>query len=607
MDTMTGVKNLFERALQLHQAGQLNFAEQLYNDILRKQPNHEETIHLLGLIRFQESDYLKAIVLIERALEIDPYFAVAHYNLGRCYEQIAESEKAIQSYSKSLSLNSDDADCYLGLGNVQFELMRLESALGNFEKAIELNAKLAEAHSNRGNVLKELKRLDEALASYDRAIALKPGFAEAHSNRGNVLKELKRFEEALASHDKAISLKPDYAEAHSNRSNVLKELMRLDEALVSNDRAISLKPDHAEAHYNRGNVLKHLKRLDEALVSYDRAISLMPGYAEAHLNRGILFLLVGNFEKGFADYEYRKLKPKPVGARKFAQPLWLGGEALEGKTILIHHEQGLGDSIQFVRYIHLVSRLATRVLFEPPNQLMTLFKDAFQCDFIASNADNLPDFDFHCPLLSLPLALKTSQASIPAIVPYISPDANRVKKWQNKIGIEGFKIGICWQGSKAKIDAGRSFPLAHFESISKLAGIRLISIHKGEGEDQLKSLPDCMRVETLGDEFDSGDQAFLDTAAVMKICDLVITSDTAIAHLAGALALPTWVALKYVPDWRWLLDRHDSIWYPTMKLFRQKALNDWNGVFVEMESALKRHLSKECLENENVDRSGLLE
>ncbi|MEP7173048.1 MAG: tetratricopeptide repeat protein [Aestuariivirga sp.] len=273
---MSDIQSLFQRALPLHQAGHIEDAEKLYNEILQKQPDHEESTHLLGLVKFQQGDYLKAIALITRAVEIDPGFAAAHYNLGRCHEQIDENERAVESYYTSLSLRPDDADCYLGLGNARLKLLQLEEALGNFEKAIELNPKFAEAHNNRGKTLKELKRPDEALASYERAIALNPRFMEAHYNRGNTLRDLKRFEEAVVSYDKAIRLNPDHADAYGYRGNALRKLKRLEEALASYDKAIELKPDCAEGYGNRGNILTELNRLDEVVANYSKALELKP-------------------------------------------------------------------------------------------------------------------------------------------------------------------------------------------------------------------------------------------------------------------------------------------------------------------------------------------
>jgi tetratricopeptide (TPR) repeat protein len=434
-----------------------------------------------------------------------------------------------------------------------------------------------------------------ALELIGKAIEINPKNAAAYSNRGNALKELKRLDEALASYDRAIAIKPDYADAYSNRGIALQELKRLDEALASYDRAIAIKPDYAEAYYNRGNALKELKRLDEALASYDRAIAIKPDYAEAYWNKSLALLLTGLFSQGWELYEWRwKRDTFESPKRNFSQPLWLGAEDLAGKTILLHAEQGLGDTIQFCRYAKLVKALGARVILEVPKPLLCLLSGLEGVDESIVKGKGLPVFDYHSPLMSLPLAFKAALESIPNKIPYIQSNISNQNKWQERIGGAGFKVAICWQGStKGKVDVGRSFPASLFEGLAQIDGVRLISLQKNEGVEQLKSLPVGMSVETLPDDFDSGENAFLDSAAVMRCVDLVITSDTALTHLAGALGVKTWLPLKYVPDWRWMLDRSDSPWYPNHRLFRQKTSDDWISVFKEMETELKYLVSSE--------------
>jgi len=392
-----------------------------------------------------------------------------------------------------------------------------------------------------------------------------------------------------------IEIKPDYADAYNNRGVVLKELMRVDEALGSYDRAIEIKPDYAEAYYNRGNALKELKRLEEAIASYDRAIEIKPDYADAFWNKALSLLLNGDLIRGWEVYEWRwKVDSHTSLNRNFPQPLWLGFKDIAGKTILLHAEQGLGDTIQFCRYAKLVKSKGAKVVLEVPKALLGLLSGLEGVDEFVEKGKALPVFDYHCPLMSLPLAFKTALESIPNKIPYIQSNISNQNKWQERIGGAGFKVAICWQGStKGKVDVGRSFPVSLFERLAKIDGVRLISLQKNEGVEQLKSLPVGMSVETLPDDFDSGENAFLDSAAVMRCVDLVITSDTALTHLAGALGVKTWLPLKYVPDWRWMLDRSDSPWYPNHRLFRQKTSDDWIGVFKEMETELKYLVSSE--------------
>jgi tetratricopeptide (TPR) repeat protein len=478
-------------------------------------------------------------------------------------------------------------------GLIYAQSRNLVLALELLSKAINIKPDFAHALSNRGNVLKELKRFEEALTSYDSAISIKPDFADAYYNRGIALKELKRFEDAIASYDRAIEIMPDFAEAYSNRGNALTELKREEEAVANYKRAIEIMPDFAEAYYNLGNALKELMRMEDALACFDKSIEVKPDYAEAYWNKSLSLLLSGDFVRGWNLYEWRWKKEDTLeNKRNFLQPLWLGVEDIADKTILLHAEQGLGDTIQFCRYAKLVKERGARLLLEVPKALLGLLSGLEGVDQFVEKGKALPSFDYHCPLMSLPLAFNTAIESIPNKIPYIHSNLNNQIKWQELIGGAGFKVAVCWQGStKAKVDVGRSFPVSLFEGLAQIDGVRLISLQKNEGVEQLKNLPAGMIVEALPDDFDGGENAFLDSAAVMKCMDLVITSDTALTHLAGALGVKTWLPLKYVPDWRWMLNRSDSPWYPNHRLFRQKTSDDWISVFTEMEKELKSLVS----------------
>jgi Tfp pilus assembly protein PilF len=430
-------------------------------------------------------------------------------------------------------------------------------------------------------------RAREALESYDAVLRLNPEMADAHCNRGIVLQAmLGRPEEALTSFDRAIALNPRMAMAHHQRGNTLRDLGRLEESLENYDRALALKPDAAMAHNDRGNVLRNLHRWDEAILSYERAIELNPAFGRAAFSKAMCLLQTGNFTDGLPLYEWRKKKP---GARyrQFPRPVWSGAESLDGKKLFLIAEQGLGDTIQFSRYALLAREKGAKVILAVQDVLVRLMKGLGPEIGVVGMTSHPPEFDCHAALLSMPLAFGTNLSSCPASVPYLRAEPDRIEHWRTRLGRGGFKIGICWQGKElAKIGRGRSFSVRHFEGLAKLPGVRLISLQKGDGVEQLRGLPPEVNVETLGEDFDVSPDAFIDTAAVMEVLDLVITTDTAIAHLAGALGRPTWVALKNVPDWRWFLGRTDSPWYPTMRLFRQSARDDWAGVFAAMESQL---------------------
>jgi hypothetical protein len=495
-------------------------------------------------------------------------------------------EEAIALYAAFLEDHPEHFDALHLMGLATGQAGRVEEAEAFFRKAISIKSDFAQVYASYALLLHDHKRLDEARACYRKAIIINPDYAEAYCDGGVVLDELNEVQEAITSYSRATLLKPDYAMAFNNLGGAHKKINRLEEAITHYDDAISIDPQYALAYSNRGVALKGLKRIEDALSNQDKAMCLTPDYADAYWNKGLVKLLTGDFLAGWELYEWRKKTREPHGDRSFSKPLWLGKGSLSGKTILVHWEQGLGDSIQFCRYIACLNELAARVLFAPQKQLRGLMKNLdVACD-IVDEADPSLEFDCHIPLLSAPLAFGADESNLPRRRPYLFAEPDRLARWRDRIGGHGLRIGVCWQGSTGPVDAGRSFPLSQFLALSDMPGVRLISLHKGDGETQLHDLPGGLTVETMGADFDAGPDAFLDTAALIMCCDLVITSDTAVAHLAGALGVETWVALKQVPDWRWMLDRQDSPWYPKMRLFRQQRDGDWNGVFERMRLAL---------------------
>jgi len=524
----------------------------------------------------------------DRAIAVRADRAEFHVNRGATYGALRRFDDALRDYDRALALRPDFAEAHSNRGATLREMERLDEALAAYDRAIALAPGLAVAHSNRGIVLRQLDRLDESLASHDRAVALAPGNAEAHNNRGATLQELQRFDEALASCDRALALAPDLAAAYVNRGIILPQLDRLGESLADHDKALALAPHNTDAHSNRGAVLLEMRRFDDALASYDRALALRADSREAQSNKAQLLLLKGDLEGGWPLYEVRRLKPDFPAIGDPATPFWQGAGDLAGKSILVHWEQGFGDTIQFCRYLAPLRRRAARVVFAPQRALTGLMRGLGPDIEVVDPTAPLPRCDVRIPLLSLPRAFGTTLPTIPSEVPYLRAEDDRVGRWRQRLaGPPGLRIGIAWQGNRGPVDRGRSYPLAELAGLSHVPGVRLVSLQKGDGLDQLANLPDGMRVETPGDGFDAGRDAFVDSAAIMTLCDVVVTSDTAIAHLAGALGVRTWVALKAVPDWRWLLDRTDSPWYPTMQLFRQTSPGDWRSVFAGIEAELR--------------------
>ena len=481
-------------------------------------------------------------------------------------------------------------DCLHLLGIINTRLGLHAEAVQQIDLALQTKRSDADAYNNRGNALKELKRLDDAVASYERAIALRPSFAEAHVNLGNALLALDRFDDALASYDRGIALRP-YASAFLNRGIALLRLERFDEALASCERTIALEPNHAEAFNVRANMLLSLKRVDEALASYDKSIALNPGRAEAFYDRAHGRLLAGRYLEGWADHEWRwQSKGFPSTRPKIDAPPW-HGQNLSGRRILVFREQGYGDIIQFVRYLPLLRQCGAEVSFFLSPQLRRLLRPVTAGVDVITDLKDIGHIDFQCALMSLPYAFKTDLASAPAAIPYLTAEPELAARWKERIGPHGFKIGIAWEGNPKALEKTRFIPLREFIPLARVPGVRLISLQYKDGLDQLAQLPEDVKVELPDDDYNSGPDAFIDTAAVMANLDLIISCDTSIPHVAGGLGRPTWIAVNYVCDWRWLLDRDDSPWYPTVRLFRQSRRGDWKPVFASIEGELRALLS----------------
>jgi tetratricopeptide (TPR) repeat protein len=614
------VRALFAQGHALYQCGRFAEAEQVLLHLLNLQDDFD-ALHLVGVIAARTRRAQRAVSFISRAIEKNGKIAAAHRHLANALIDLDRSEDALANLDKAIALQPDFVEAYLGRGALLLKLERYEEAVAAYDRAIELQPGSARAHLGRAVALRALQQAAPAMASCDRAIALDPDRAEAHILRGAALRDLKRPGAALASFDRALALRADDAGAHnsraavlidmqrpgeallslnralalradyalalSNRGAALRELQRPWEALDSLDRAIALNPDLADAHCHRGTVLADLGRHQEALDSYDRAIALRPDFAVPYFNAGICALRIGRFDRGWALYERRMRPGGPVALRVWPQPLWSGSEDLSGKTLFTYSEQGLGDTIQFSRYAKLAEAQGARVILSVQDRLKSLFQGFSSSIKIIGASELPPGFDLHCPLLSLPAAFGTTFETIPVTGPYLFAEKSRVRRWHQRFGGGGFRIGICWQGNAANsLDVGRSIPLHMFHRLSKIAGVRLISLQVGPGSEQLQTVPADMQVELPGDDFDAGSDAFVDTAAVMELLDLVITSDTSIAHLAGALGRPTWVALKKVPDWRWFIERDDSPWYPQHRLFRQTVSGSWAEVFAAMHGEL---------------------
>jgi tetratricopeptide (TPR) repeat protein len=534
----------------------------------------------------------EAFASFDQAMALKPDYAELFGHRGNLLVQLGRIDEALANYDKAIARRAGSPAVYYNRGVALSKLNRFDEALESLDKSIALKPDYVAPHVKRGTVLLELRRYDDALASFDRAVALKPDDAETFYNRGVAFQELARPADAIASYDRAIALKMDFAVAFNNRGNALRDLQRFEEALIDYDHAIAASDDFTEAFYNRGVVLLELKRPHEALASYDRAIALKPDYAEALFSRALCKLAMG-LAAGWNDFEYRlQVKTYPSIDAATDAPLW-SGENLRDRSILVCVEQGLGsgDVIQFSRYLPLLAESGASVSFLVPDKLHGILRGLPGKIRLISAVARDERFDFRCALMSLPYRLGAALTNIPLSIPYLAVDPARAAQWQRRIGPHGFKIGISWQGALWHGGAaivGRSIPLIEFHPLSQIPGVRLISLQKNLGVEQIAQLPDGMIVETLGDGFDAGPHAFADTVAVAEHLDLIVTCDTSIAHVMGARGRPTWIALKYVPEWRWRLTGSQSPWYPTARLFRQQMRGDWSAVFREMAFELTR-------------------
>ncbi|MFO1084016.1 MAG: DUF6165 family protein [Reyranellaceae bacterium] len=565
-------------------------------DALEERLPREPSAAEIGALQraFEAKSYSDLEQLAMALTEAYPHSALGWKALGLARVATVRPQEALPALERSIALKADDPEVHVYLGGACRSLGLTARAEASYKQAIALRPGVADGHLGLGNLLLAQDRFDEAEGHFRQAIEAKPAAAEIHAGLGVTLRRLDRFDEAETCFRQAVSLDPDKASHHYNLGNFLRDADRPAEAEGPYRRALALDPANRFVMNNLAEVFTECGRFAEALDLLRTALADKPDYATARWNKSLLDLRLGNFAEGWRGYEWRwRYEGFPTPRRDLPQPLWLGAEPVAGKTVAVPWEQGLGDTIHFCRYLALLEERGARVLFAPQRPLRGLMKGLCGNVELVDLLDLLEDrvtFDYQVPLLSLPLAFATASDSIPNAVPYLRPESARVAHWRNRLGNHGFKVGICWQGNTGNLDRGRSFPVSSFAGIARLPGVRLINLHKGDGLAQLSSLPDDMRVETLGDGFDAGPDAFVDTAAVMALCDLVITSDTAVAHLAGALGVRTWVALKAVPDWRWQCDRTDSPWYPTVRLFRQKSRGQWQPVFGDIEAELRRLL-----------------
>jgi tetratricopeptide (TPR) repeat protein len=585
--------NLFNRGSVLQKLGRHKDALAAYEEAARRGPPDADTELNRGNVLQRLGRLEEALAAYDLASQYRNGYPQALYNKGIALQALSRQLEALAAYDAALALDPAHYEASCNRGNVLHELGRDEDALAACTYTLRIRPGFLPALTNRANILLRLGRAEQAVSSCDEVLRQTRAHPQCLGIRGAALQKCGRLEEALASLDEALSLDPGMPEAWVNKGNVLQELNRHPEAVPCYQEALRIRPHYAEALSGLGVALKELGQVDEALASFQAAVRIKPDYPDARNNRAGVYLLKGCLREGFADFESRwdrsNAPPKTLHSNL---PQW-DGQELAGRKILIWDEQGLGDLIQFSRYLLCLVEAGADVTFLCRKNMHQLLSSLPAPIRLIETAAPSEDFDFQCALMSLPRGFRTALNTIPAPIPYLRPDSARVAKWAERIGSRGFRIGIAWHGNKL-INLQRSIPLPCFAPLVAIPGVRLLSLMMDQAPVTVNSPGGRFAIECVGDDFDKGPGSFMDCAAVIANCDLVVTSDTSIAHLAGALGRPVFVALKNVPDWRWLLDREDSPWYPSMRLFRQPNNNDWESVFKKIAAAIEGRLAEKA-------------
>jgi tetratricopeptide (TPR) repeat protein len=542
----------FGAAVQNMNAGRLDLAASAASYVVECHPTHAGALHLLGVIEFKRQDLTRALDLLGRAAAIDPNNPAVHGNLGR-------------------------ALCMTGA---------VAQGIASFRTAVAIDPRLPEAHYSLGTALKDIGNLVEAESSYRAALRLRANFPEAHNNLGIVLADLGRFEDAAVCFAETVRLKPDHPSAFNNLGNALNNLGRFEQAEACCRKALAISPNTPWAHDNLGIALSCLGRHQEAEACYREALRLDPDYARSHLHLSFALLVQGRLEEGWREHDWRW--QVNLTRRDLPQPQW-NGEHAGRPAVLVYTEQGFGDSIQFCRYVPLLAEHA-RIIFEVPRPLAKLMSGLQGIEQIVVRDDPLPAFDFQCPLLTLPRLLRTTLETVPGKVPYLQAVPADTAAWQRRLAdLPGLRVGLVWSGDPRSfqpganaIDRRRSITLAHFAQLADLPDISFVSLQKGEPASQTRCPPPGLQIHDWTGELDD----FAATAALIAGLDLVISVDTSVVHLAGALGKPVWLLNRFDTCWRWLLGRDDSPWYPSLRQFRQTRPGEWDGVLSQVRAAL---------------------
>ena len=592
----------------LSTAGKLEDAITVYRNADKLNPDSPETLNNLGVSLHANGAFTEAVECLKRSvilrpdyrdainnlvalLNLDAGSAAAHHAVGDILHAADRSNVAIDFYRKAIELDPDSAETHSNLGNALFAIGEPAEALLNYQKALQLKPDFPQACNNLANALKEFDRLDEAIAAYQKAVELQPHTPEPLSNLGNALRDAGKWESAMERYQRALLIDANHATTHNNIGNAWCERSNWLDAILAYEKALAIKPDYGDAINNLGTALEEIGQRDRAMLCYQRARQLLPKAVSPPWNIALLQLLQGDYTNGWPGYENRWRQKKQCKTwRNFKQPMLSKISQMEGSRILLHAEQGFGDAIQFCRYATMVAEHGAIVYLECPPKLARLFSTLKGVATVIPRGEELPDFDFHCPLMSLPMVFKTEINTVPDTV-YLSADSRDIEKWNTRFADEpvALRVGLVWAGqSTHQKDRHRSLTLSAFANLGELTGVRFYSLQVGESAGQSISPPSGMQMVDWTAELHD----FADTAALMSQLDLIVTVDTAVCHLAGALGKPSWALLAFQPDWRWLLDRDDSPWYPNTKLFRQSVCENWDEPLSNLKAEMIKYLNR---------------
>lgn len=594
------VSDMLQAGIKYQRTGRFPEARKIYNTVLNAYPNQTDALHLLGVIAYQTGDQNTAIRLIENAIVRKPETAEFYNSLGAAQQAMGNIFEAVHSYIKAISLRDDYKEAYQNLltirpdsaevhfnfGCILHRKGDLSDAIQHYKKAVTLQPDHAEAFNNLGCAFRESDLLDDAIFYLKQAVKVKPDYAGAYHNLGYVYQQKKLYSKALKAYKTAISIKPDYTEAHLDLGRALQNMGKPEEAIPHYQEIIRLKTDQPKAYYNWAYALHELGRDNDAINKYTETILRFPDHIESHVNRAFLLLMNRRYIEAWPEYDWRIQRPdwRAVNSYYPGIPRW-DGSYMEGKRILVQAEQGLGDTIQFSRYLPFVKARCGKLILEAQQSLHPLLKTIPGVDEVVPRTpENAGIADAAIHIMSLAGIFNTTVDTIPSSAAYLAAQADRIEKWRKIIPQNGFKIGIAWSGNPANNEnINRSCNLAHFAPLSAIPGVRFFSLQKGTAAGQLQNIPKEMRIQNLGPLLED----FADTAAAIALLDLIVSVDTALVHLTGALGRPIWTLRYHSPYWVWGKTGDTSPWYDSMRVFRQQQPGDWDGLFRNVTNILK--------------------